>query len=175
MRTPLRHRDVERKFGLERRRGVRFGGRRFEQKNCVAVNGYFGCVSDAAGGENVAERGMQLMNCFFGKQAEKLAETIFRFCEGVRLFRRKRRRIEILLFVLAIKFVTKLFFVKCRVSLLYSIGEWICGRKSLGAEIVERLLEIAEVSARAHQRAFTGLAQRCGAANGSRAIAFDIG
>ena len=90
------------------------------------------------------------MHFVLGEQAQEFAEVIFGFGEGIGFFRGERRGIEVLLLVFAIEVVAELFCVERGVGFLLCVGGWIGGGKGFGGEVVESVVEIAEVSAGAH-------------------------
>jgi len=75
---------------------------------------------------------------------------VFGFGECVGFFGCERGRVEILLFVLAVKIVAELFGVEVGVGFLLCVRGWIGGGEGFGGEVAESVLKIAEVSARAH-------------------------
>ncbi len=75
---------------------------------------------------------------------------VFGFGECVGFFGRERGRVEILLFVLAVEIVAELFGVESGAGFLLRVSGWIGGGEGFGGEVVESVVEIGEISARAH-------------------------
>jgi hypothetical protein len=136
--------------GSERRRRVWGFCRGFEQEDGVTVDCEFCGVGNAACRENFTEGAVEFVHFVFGEQAQEFAEVVFGFGECVGFFRGERWGIEILLLVLAIEVVAELFGVERGVGFLLGAGRWIGGDEGFGGEVVESVVEIAEISAGAH-------------------------
>src|SRR5271170_4050440 len=156
------------------RRGEGRVFRRFETGNGEAVQLQFGDVAHGAGVENLAEGRVHGVRPVFRQQSEKLAETILGFGILGGFFGGQRAVSGNPLFVPLVELIAKLLLVKRGVGGFLRPGPFIRRGEGRCGEIIQRLLKVAEVSRRAHQRSSAALAQRRSQLVGARVVAFAV-